>query len=178
LDARWYAAYLHAQSLAEEDPEYDGDWVLLDRDEQNATFIQAGLAIEVSEQLFPDGHASSDLLQNTLGLVTIGFHSALEAFAVGHEVTNGRGSLPEAISRWLLRRAQPDLEAWVSDHLVACDATRHIVVHRRGIVDEAYAHRVKNNNYHVGERRSLDVSVVEKFAIAVWRTAVRIRNAV
>ena len=178
LDGRWYAAYLHAEALKEEDPEYDGDWLLFDRQDKKAVFIPASVAQEISEQLFPDGHDASDLYQASLGLVTVALHSALESFAQGHGVLQSRLPLPEAISEWLTKqRGLLDLEGHVSDRLVECDAVRHVYVHNRGVVDAKYINRVKNNRFVPGERRRLTLEIVKGYADAIWKAAARIREA-
>lgn len=179
LESRWYTAYLHAEGLKEEDPDYDGDWLLFDRHDKEAVFIPADVAQELTEQLFPEGHDAADLYQASLGFVAVGLHSALETYAAGHGLLLSRRPLPEAVSDWLIReRKLPDLEASVSDTLVECDATRHVFVHNRGIVDAKYVSRVKNNRFIEGERRHLTLAAVDGYANAIWRAALRIRDAV
>ena len=179
LESRWYAAELHAEQLKKEDPDYDGDWLLFARNDRDATFIQGDVALEITQQLFPDGHDASDLYQATLGLLTVGFYASIESFAIDHGIKKSGAGLSNAIGLWLRKeRSQPDLEATVSDRLADCEATRNVYAHNRGVVDPKFVDRVKNNRFVVGERRRLSTGIVEDFADAVWRAARRIRDAV
>lgn len=174
----------HGDLLTEEgDPEYDGavpfedvphgDYhgqiVWFDRDE----------ADELYDQLFPHGIPRVDDRTTGCGLAVVGLHSAFESYADAVGALNDgnrRQSLPQKIESHFRKRGVA-YEAWLAATLVDCDATRHIIVHNRGVVDERFANRVRDNELVPGERRPLDFPIVTKFARALWRIAVRLREA-
>lgn len=177
LESRWYEGLLHSKQLALDDPDYDGAVPVQWPAGGGVTFFDADVAQQMYDQLFPHGHAEADFLQASLGLITIGFHSALESYAKRLGLSD-KPSLPEGIRSWLKTRQPPsDLAAGIADDLRDCDLTRHLFVHNRGIVDGRYVQRIRECRFIEGERRHLDVAVVGRFAEAVWRSAVAIRTA-
>jgi hypothetical protein len=61
--------------------------------------------------------------------------------------------------------------------LTECDATRHVVIQNRSIVDERYIRSSHRSGFHVGEFRTLTAEDLHRFATAVWKTAAIIKSA-
>jgi hypothetical protein len=177
LEFRFFAGFEHAKSLAADDPDYDGAIPLQGPMESGSVwFIDREEAEELYEQLFPHNTPAIEDQTAALGLAVVGLHSAFEAYAkaVG---AHTKGPLPPALASYFRARKEP-FDSWLADKLTECDATRHIVVHNRGVVDQAYVNTVKDNRLHPGERRPLNFEVVSQFATALWRTAVLLRRQV
>ena len=56
------------------------------------------------------------------------------------------------------------------------DATRHIVVHNRGIVDDSYVRAVRNPPFGLGEFRVIGDTSVDRFAHVTLEVAELIRR--
>ena len=178
LELRLSTGLLNADVLSKEDPEYDGEVPIQGPSNNSVLFVPRSEAEEPYEQLFPHGPENASDSNTAYGLATVGLHSALEAYARALHIELRRRSLPDAICRFL-RQLDPrrDLDASTADLLTECDATRHLVVHCRGIVDEMYVDKVKDNHLLPGERKRLDFDTVFRFARAVWQTARTLKSA-
>jgi hypothetical protein len=173
LQTRLEKAFDHAELLAREDPDYDGA-VPLDADSNPVIWYDRDEAEELYDQLFPHGPPSMQDQTTGLGLAVVGLHSAFEAYASAIGAFR-RGSLPRAVVRYIHER-RTTLDSRLADGLTECDATRHLIVHNRGIVDERYVETVKDNRLRPGERRPLSFVLVSDFANALWRTARQLRE--
>ena len=67
------------------------------------------------------------------------------------------------------------LSANLAETLDDCDATRHIIVHNRGCVDDNYIRQVRSSPCRLGEFRPLTDSVVDSFSRAVFEIAELLR---
>jgi hypothetical protein len=132
----------------------------------------------LQEQLFPkhSTNADRDFHFASRGLATIALHSALETFckSVG---AHKRGSLPASISEFLKQHGCSSLlDAQTSDALQELDATRHIFVHNRGIVDDRYIRAVAGSTLVTSDPKLLSNPDLQRFAGTAWTVATIIRQ--
>lgn len=64
------------------------------------------------------------------------------------------------------------------DALVEFDATRHILVHNRGVVDRRYLARVTTSASRVGDKRTLPLEELLKYAHVALSCGSRLRQSV
>jgi len=119
--------------------------------------------------LFPHDLKNASIGMTVGAAVVVGLHSALEAYVRSLHLDAHPG-LPVTI-RDHLSASGYTMPAELFDVLVDCDATRHVIVHNRGVVDDAYIRKVRNPPYHKDEFRVLTDPVIESFADAVRTTA-------
>lgn len=112
------------ETMAEDDPSYDGAAIIQRPVGRDALFIDMADALLFEEQLFPhrDRAGPRDFHQTTRGLAVVALHAALESYSVAAGATAARTPLPIAIARFL-KRGQPthDLEATLSRRDAASD---------------------------------------------------------
>lgn len=163
---------------AQAEDEYDGEVPVHTHDEHDILFwAHEEFVAELYRTLFPFGEKEALLGSPTLALVVVSLHSALEAYAKAVGVTD-RGSLPESLRLFLESHNPPlTLDSRTFDVLLDADAIRHIVIHNRGIVDDAYLRRVHNPPFQLGERRVISAKDVDRFGRAIMTVARRIREA-
>jgi hypothetical protein len=150
-----------------EEEGYETDLTWMDNSEAHALY----------DQLFPHGDSTRDFPNAAARMAVIALHSSLESYArgVGIEV---RGSLPRALEAYLEQVRTPHLLDSVTMRvLVDCDATRNVIVHNRGVVDERYIRAVQYARFQIGEFRTVTAADLRLFAEAVWKSAVAIRLA-
>ena len=182
LESRFEMAFDHAELLDREDPARDGavpfdDVPYGDYQGQIVWFDRAD-AEELAEQLFPHGTRATSDQTLWLGLAVVGLHSAFENYAraVGALQDGGhRRGLPQKLDAYFQRR-KITYDSQLFTLLADCDATRHIVVHNHGVVDERYLRAVSSPAFELGERRPLEFRIVLDFARALWRTAALLRQ--
>lgn len=177
LEFRFFAGFLNADGLARDDSQYDGAVPIQYPDDRGVTFYDHQFAELLYEQLFPNGQPSVQHLSRAYGLALVGLHATLESFAQALGALRRRSPLPSDIRAFLTEKTGEDLDAGTADLLSDLDATRHILVHNRGIVDADYIRRVKDPVVEQGEYRPLTSSIVRQFAQAAWRTAAQLRDA-
>jgi hypothetical protein len=116
----------------------------------------------VYDSLFPHELQNASLEQGLAAATVVGLHSALESYvrALG---APSKGPLPEAVRRHL-RSVDRLVDSELFDQLADLDATRHVIVHNRSIVDERYVRAVRNSWFSLGEFRSIDDRVIDRFA--------------
>ena len=128
---------------------------------------------ELFEALFPHFGETTQVEDATRRMALIGLHSAFEYFLkeLGLEVR----SVPSAVKKFLERHGYP-LDAEQFLRLVDLDATRHILVHNGGVVDDRYIRAVYDSKYHVGEFRTVSVEDVDLFDKVLRKVALRIKS--
>lgn len=176
LESRFQTAFYTAELLADEDPDHDGTVPLHDPNDHGIDWYPSEAAGLLYSQLFPHGANEADPITRAYGLALVALHSALETYAEALEISVHR-SMPKGVRKYLRERSGKDLDALTADQLSDCDATRHIIVHNRGIVDGEFVNKVKDNQFTLGEYRPLKSTIVHELAQAIWRTAVRLREA-
>ena len=88
-----------------------------------------------------------------------------------------RGWLPDLLREFLESRTpRVHIDSRTFDILADADATRHVIVHSPGIVDEAYRRRVRNSPFELGERRTVAAVDIDVFSGAITRVARAIRD--
>ena len=108
-------------------------------------------------------------------LIVVALHSALERYAKTRDVDT-KGSFPKQVKKFLEERgAALDAQTW--DVLCDLDATRCVIVHNRGVVDDGYIRKVRNPVFAENERRTVKREHVNDFAACVRRIAGAIRDA-
>ncbi|MGH9894499.1 MAG: hypothetical protein ACREA0_21455, partial [bacterium] len=163
-----------ADMLDEEDPERDRAVPIpSDEDFASIEWWPREEAELLFDQLFPHGNSGKDYDRTARGLALVGMHSALEAYAKALGLPLKRMPLPRRIQTFLGAR----LDAGTYQVLVELDETRHIVIHNRGLVDDQYAGNVPYNKLVHGEPKPLGRQDLQRFADAVWRAALAMRDA-
>lgn len=116
-----------------------------------------------------------DVAYTARALSAIAVHSALESYA---EAIIGRGFGP------LPKRLREQVEAFrvpEPDHLfhalVEFDATRHILVHNRGIVDRRYIDQVPSSAWRIGQKRPLPLEQLVRYVHVALQCGDRIRHS-
>jgi hypothetical protein len=132
--------------------------------------------LEIADQLSEEG-PPEDLAYLVRGLAATAMHSALDAY-VKALIPAHRGRLPEAIDAFLRGACESALDRMLYEGLVELDATRHILVHNRGIVDDRYISRVLDNTLLLGERRPLSRSALVRYGGIVLANAQAVHKCV
>lgn len=145
--------------------EWDGEVPFHGPDDNIEFWAPLEVLESIHDTLFPHADRNPSLAGAIAAAVVVGLHGALESYAraLGIETTKG---LPVAI-RQRLEAHGNSISASLFDRLVDCDATRHIIVHNRGVVDQKYVRNVRAPEYHEGEFRVLTDSIVDCFADTV-----------
>jgi hypothetical protein len=141
-------------------------------------YVPVAEALVFQDMLFAEGTTAVDHEWTLHGFAGIALHSALEAYCGALGVSLERISLPNAIGKFLSGSGNPGsltLAQW--DALRDCDATRHVFVHNRGLVDEGYIRAVPGTTLLSGERRPLSTAEIFRFAHAIWVAAEAMRAA-
>lgn len=126
-------------------------------------------------QLFPPGFKSRNLRYAFLGSALVAMHSALEKFAVTLGVAE-RGKFVDNISAWL-RSKGIDLPYDLGKKLIDIDATRHVLAHNGGIVDDRYIETVAGSNLRHGERRPLSLAFLLSCSDECWSASLILLKA-
>lgn len=138
-------------------------------------WMEEGEARALYEQLFPHRESTGEFAEASVGLSVVALHAALETYARALDV-HRRGRMPRAIERFL-REAGSPLDAETMRWIRECHATRNVIVHNRGIVDDRYVRSTEDSGFQIGEYRKLSVSDLGSFAKAIWKTARLVRAA-
>ncbi len=165
---------LFRKEASERGEEWDG-WVPLHgRDDTQTEWFHVDDLAALEESLFPHGLRNASIEFAVRAAVVVGLHSALDTYAkqIGIDVRKG---LPDAIRAHLTSMGET-LSADLAEILDDFDASRHIIVHNRGQVDDKYVRRVRNPSFELGEFRSLSDSLIDSFARAVYRIARLLRK--
>lgn len=159
---------------AERGEDWDGCVPLHGRDPKDISWVHVDDLAALYESLFPHDLRNASLQPAVAGAVVVGLHSALETYAkqLGIEVKKG---LVNAIREHLSAKGEM-LAADLVETLDDCDATRHVIVHNRGCVDEGYIRRVRNSSFQLGEVRVLTDELIDSFSRAVFRMATLLRT--
>lgn len=148
-----------------ESPDYPDELIWMDNWE----------AKQLYQQLFPHRDSTEDFAQVTAGLGAVALRSALESYAKAAGVFTG-GSLPRVIEEYIAEKERSELiDSITMRWLFDCDATRHIIVHNRGIVDEGYLRSVQGTQFAIDEFRNVTSRDLHQFARAIWKAAAAIR---
>jgi len=118
--------------------------------------------LELSDQLHESG-PPEDLAYLVRGLAVTAIHSALDAYVAAIAGEPSR-PLPERLDETLRKSHGTSLDRKLYNALVEFDATRHLVVHNRGVIDSRYVSRVPDNKYLSGETRPLPLDQVVRYA--------------
>ena len=169
---------IHEQILAG-DPEDDGARPIpgpgpdiLDPDSLEWWDGEAADLLEV--QLFPHGYDEVEFYGDAAGLALVALHSAPDSYC-SSVCPPARGGLSNRMSRAV--SAQGGLSAETARWIDELEATRNVVVHNRGVVDERYVRRSHDPTYLIGEFRRVTSAELQRFAEAVWQGAVSLRGA-
>ena len=149
--------------------EWDGEVPFHHRDSEDITWVHVDDLSSFYHSLFPHDLKDVSIGYTTAASTVVGLHSALEAYsrAMGVDV---RGGVVEGVRKWVRARGG-DLPSGLAEALDDFDATRHVIVHNRGCVDDRYLRCVRKSPFQVGELRALTSGVVDEFATAVVRAA-------
>lgn len=132
---------------------------------------------ELITTLFPHGRKETNLADAARGAVLVGLHSALELYARACGA-HRNGQLPENIQTFLRTHGRAaDLDSDTYEALKLADATRHLVVHQGGIVDEKYRIHTRNERLLPGERRRVREEELDRWSAALLRVADMLRRA-
>ena len=154
-----------------------------DRDEPVAIFDADGNvsswprdeALFLYEQLFPYHDTIEERRNLVLRLAVVGLHAAIESYCNALGLDTKGEFLPKAIECAVPRNA---LDSATGRDLKELHATRNIVVHNRGVVDDRYANQAQSNQLRVGEWKPISLEDLFRFARAVWRAAYALREHV
>jgi hypothetical protein len=168
LRARLNEGIARGEQFEEDDPGGDGPALIPTAGDGDPEMMDLSAAHLLFDQLFPDGerHDARDLQQVTRGMVAVALHSVLEKYAIALGVRDS-GSLPQNVAKFL--SPQDELPSGLADEFTEFDATRHIVVHNRGVVNNRYVNAVKYNKHLEGHLRSLTVVDVDRYSNVAWR---------
>lgn len=165
---------LISKDAATRGEKWDGEVPFHGRDPQDIDWLHVDDLAALYESLFPHDLHNASIQSAIAGAVVVGLHSALETYAkqLGIEVRKG---LVDAIRRHLSASGEV-LAADLTETLDDCDATRNVIVHNRGGVDDAYIRRVRNSPFQLGELRTLTDEAVDSFSRAVFSVATILRK--
>jgi hypothetical protein len=163
------------QEAAREGVEWDGEVPFHGPDGDIAFWAPVEMMQAIEESLFPHRSRDAKLDGPVASAVLVALHAALEAYARAVGVVDARKGLPNGIRDWLEAKGSP-FPAALFDVLVDFDATRHITVHNRGMVDEKYVRKVRDPQYLVGEFRLLPFDVIDRFMDAVQKCGTRLHE--
>ncbi|HET9065724.1 MAG TPA: hypothetical protein VFN22_07900 [Gemmatimonadales bacterium] len=171
LEQRFAVGFDDAVGLKADSDDYDGA-VPVQLLGSGVIFFDASIAETIYDQLFPDGNSPhGDFRYQAWGSTIVGAHSALESFlrAKGAVI---RGGLPNAVTRWFESAEDGSvLTADLMDSLRVLDATRHLLVHNRGVVDDKYIRSVAGTTLESGEFRPIAPNDVRGMLAAAWDVA-------
>jgi hypothetical protein len=157
------------QQDLEEGEDWDGDVPLHGRDREDIVWLHLDELSALYESLFPHDLQNASI-ESAMGAgVVVGLHSALEAYVKQIGIDTKKG-LVRALRDHLKGKGE-SLSADFVEVLVDFDATRHIIIHNRGCVDDTYIHRVANCQLLEGELRILSDGLIESFSRVVFDTA-------
>jgi hypothetical protein len=147
-----------------------------DRDEPVAIFDPDGdlyfwpreEALFLYEQLFPHHDTPEEHRRLVLSLVIVGLYAAIESYAHALGLPTKGEWIPEAIERSVPRQA---LDSGTGRDLKELHATRNIIIHNRGEVDDRYINQVQSNRLQPGERKPISKDDLFRYARAVYRAA-------
>jgi len=163
------------QREAEEQGEpWDQHVPLHGRDDTDIAWCHIEDLRAIYQSLFPHDLRNASIESAMAGATVIGLHSALEVYANAVGVDTKKG-LDNGI-RTHLRGKGESLPADLVEVLDDCDATRHILVHNRGSVDDAYLRRVRHSPFQDGETRVLTNGLIHSFSRAVLAVAELLRK--
>ena len=154
--------------------EWDGYVPFHGRDPKDIDWLHVDDLAALYESLFPHDLHNASIRLAIAGAVVIGLHSALETYTKGLGIDVKKG-LVSAI-RGRLSAGGEVLAADLVETLDDCDATRHVIVHNRRCVDEAYIRRVRNSPFQLGELRVLTDDLIDSFSRAVFSVAALLRK--
>ncbi len=159
---------------AERGDKWDGYVPFHGRDPTEIDWLHVDDLAALYESLFPHDLHNASIRSAIAGAVVVGLHSALETYTrqLGIEVKQG---LVNAIRHHLSASGEV-VAADLVETLDDCDATRHVIVHNRGSVDEAYIRRVRNSPFQLGETRGLTDELIDSFSRAVFSVASLLRK--
>mgnify|MGYP000178264748 CR=1 FL=1 len=127
-------------------------------------------------QLFPHRDSVRDFPQTVAGMAVVALHAAIETYSRSRGIS-AHGPLPRALADLLKQRGRSSLlDAETMRWLADCDATRHLIVHNRGVVDERYIRSVQYTTMEAGEFRRVSAEDLHHFAEAVYRVATILRE--
>jgi len=174
---RLYVAGLHADNLEADNPDIPREYPIPSADENSHEYDWKTEEEfqELYEQLFPHGEGPGDFEYVLNGMCVVATYSALEHYARELGVSTRR--LPKKISQHLAKGNEGlALTADEYSLLLEFDATRHILVHNRGIVDGRFVDQVPENVLLIGERCPLRKDTVERFGDLAWRVAKKLKG--
>jgi hypothetical protein len=157
----------------EEDGTYDGLVPFHSHDGEQIDFwIEYEQLDELGQALFP--HGIKEKAERDLGRYTVivSMHSALESYCRDVSIETS-GSLPGKIQMALAKKGGLDAELLESFRVF--DATRHIIVHSGGIVDDHYIRAVHNSPFVIGEERVVNDDEVDQFLATARKIAALVR---
>ena len=152
---------------------WDGFVPFHERDETQIIWFHVDDLGALYDSLFPHDIENASISSAIAGATVVGIHSALDTYAKALRIDVKKG-LVNGIRGYLVAKDRA-LSADLGEALDDCDATRHIIVHNRGCVDEAYIRRVRNSPLQLGEVRILNNDVVDRFSRAVSQVAAKLR---
>jgi hypothetical protein len=168
-----YPELMRKEAL-EQDEDWDGYVPFHGRDDTDITWFHVDDLQALYESLFPHDLRNTSIEAAMAGGIVVALHSALEVYAKELGIETKKG-LVNAIRSHFSARGK-SFSADLVDDLDDCDATRHIIVHNRGCVDEAYLRRVRNSPFRLGEVRLLTDKQIGSFSRAVFEVASLLRN--
>ena len=164
------------EDILQKEGEYDG-WLPIHGpggiDSPDVWWIKKSDLDELYDSLFPHGIEAHRTNFTSLSTVVILFHSAIELYANTIGIPTRRGLIVSIIKAF----PESSLPSDLIDTLRELDATRHVVVHNGGIVDEPYIRAVSGTRFQIGEYRSLSVKEVERFADATLKIGRMFRDS-
>jgi hypothetical protein len=165
---------LMREEAAQRGEEWDGEVPLHGRDDTRIEWMHVDDLAALEASLFPHGLRNASIESAIRGAVVVGLHSALETYVkqIGIDAKKG---LVNAI-RARLSASGEVLAADLGDTLDDLDATRHVIIHNRGWVDEAYVRRVRHSPFQLGEFRTLTDQLIDSFSRAVFAIATLLRK--
>jgi hypothetical protein len=173
---RFETGFAYREALQEEDLYY-GEVPVHTPDGTDVDFwIKYEELISLYDWLYPHhGRTQGPPTDAWRPLILVALHSALERYAKSRHITT-TGFFPGHVKQFLEQRGTPlDANTW--DVLCDLDASRCVVVHNRGIVDNGYIRKVRNSVFAENERRTVKGEQVTSFAECVRQIAEAIRDA-
>jgi hypothetical protein len=142
----------------------------------NLTWFDDAQATALYDQLFPHVGGTRDFAETTARMALVALYASLEAYASSLGIaTHG---LPSQIEGFLIgRRMAHHLDSRTMHLLIDCAATRNIIVHNRGIVNDKYVRAVPGPAFQIGEVRLISDDDLRNFSKIIWNIACSIRIA-
>jgi hypothetical protein len=157
------------QQDLEDGQDWDGYVPLHGRDPENIVWLHVDELSALNESLFPHDLQNASIESAMRSGVVVGLHSAMEAYVKQVCIDSKKGLV--RVLRDHLKGKGESLSADVVEVLADFDATRHIIIHNRGCVDDTYIKRVANCQLIEGELRILSESLIDSFSHVVFDTA-------